>query len=62
MTDPCAGKPVQWAAKFCKFALEVVRRPEEAKGFVLLKRRWIVERTLGRLVRWRHLVKDDEFL
>lgn len=57
-----AGRPVEWAARFCKFALEIVRRPEEAKGFVLVKRRWIVERTLGWLVRWRRLVKDYEFL
>ncbi len=40
--------------------VEVMQRPKEAKGFVLVKKRWIVERTLGWL-RWsRRLVQDDE--
>jgi transposase len=40
--------------------VEVVLRPKETKGFVLVKKRWIVERTLGWL-RWsRRLVQLPE--
>jgi putative transposase len=40
--------------------LEVVRRPEGSKGFVLLPKRWGVERTLAWLGRCRRNSKDDE--
>jgi putative transposase len=40
--------------------LEVVRRPAEAKGFVLLPKRWVVERTLAWFGRCRRHSKDDE--
>ena len=43
-------------------ALLVVSRPRGAKGFVLLPRRWVVERTLGWLGRWRRLSRDYEHL
>ncbi len=42
--------------------LIVVSRPRGAKGFVLLPRRWVVERTLGWLGRWRRLSRDYEHL
>jgi putative transposase len=42
--------------------LIVVRRVAGAAGFVLLPRRWVVERTLGWLGRWRRLSKDYEEL
>ncbi len=32
------------------------------KGFVVLPRRWVVERTFGWLGRWRRLSKDYEHL
>ncbi len=42
--------------------VQVVLRPREAKGFVLVKKRWIVERTFG-WWRWsRRLVQDYEQL
>ena len=41
---------------------DIVKRPEGTKGFLLLPRRWIVERTLGWLNRYRRLSKDYEFL
>ena len=40
--------------------LEVVERAADAKGFVVLKRRWVVERTFGWLNKCRRLSKDYE--
>jgi putative transposase len=42
--------------------LEIVKRPEGIKGFLLLPKRWIVERTLAWLGRYRRLSKDYEYL
>jgi putative transposase len=44
------------------WVLEVVRRPAKAVGWVLLKRRWVVERTFAWLGRIRRLSKDYERL
>jgi putative transposase len=43
-------------------ALIIVRRSAGVTGFVVLPRRWVVERTLGWLGRWRRLSKDYEEL
>ena len=40
--------------------LQIVRRPHGAKGFVLLPKRWVVERTFAWLGRWRRLNRDYE--
>ena len=40
--------------------LEIVRRPDGAQGFVLLPKRWVVERTFSWLGRWRRLSRDYE--
>jgi transposase len=42
--------------------LEIVKRSDTAKGFQLLPKRWIVERTFGWLGRCRRLAKDFENL
>lgn len=42
--------------------LVIVRRSAGSAGFVLLPRRWVVERTLGWLGRWRRLARDYEEL
>ena len=42
--------------------VEIVKRSDTVKGFVLLPRRWIVERTIGWLNRCRRLAKDWECL
>lgn len=56
-----AGQLVEWVGVFCKVVLQIVRRDENQKGFVLLARRWVVERTFGWLGRYRRLSKDYEF-
>jgi len=43
-----------------KWTVEIVKRSDTAKGFVLLPRRWVVERTLAWLNRNRRLAKDFE--
>ncbi len=51
---------VAWVKQHCGWVLEIVRRPEGAKGFVVLPRRWVVERTIAWLTRSRRLSKDYE--
>jgi putative transposase len=43
-----------------KWTIEIVQRPDGVKGFVLLPRRWVVERTFAWLGRSRRLAKDFE--
>jgi transposase len=40
--------------------IEIVKRPDDAKGFVVLAKRWVVERTFAWLGRCRRLAKDWE--
>ena len=40
--------------------MEIVKRSDDMKGFVVLPRRWVVERTFSRFGRTRHLAKDFE--
>jgi transposase len=42
--------------------IEIARRSDQAKGFVMLPRRWVVERTIAWLNRCRRLAKDWENL
>ena len=42
--------------------LEVVKRPEAKRGFVLLPRRWVVERSFAWMARFRRLARDYERL
>ncbi|NEA56218.1 IS5 family transposase [Streptomyces sp. SID13666] len=40
--------------------LEIVKRTDDMEGFVVLPRRWVVERTLGWLMQHRRLARDYE--
>jgi putative transposase len=51
---------IERVKRFFWWALEIVKRPKEQKGFMVLRRRWVVERTLGWLGRYRRLSKDYE--
>ncbi|GAA4887332.1 IS5 family transposase [Streptomonospora salina] len=53
---------LNWAYEKWRLVVEIVRRPEGAKGFQVLPRRWVVERTFGWLVRNRRLARDYERL
>ena len=56
--------PRATAAARCsgRWRLRIVRRPQAARGFVVLPKRWIVERTLAWLTRCRRLARDLENL
>ncbi len=57
------GELVAWVKQlrpFGKLRLEIVKRPEQCKGFHLVRKRWIVERTFGWLMKCRRLVRDYE--
>jgi putative transposase len=57
------GRPFkQWVAQTCGWLWEVVKRNSDLKGFHVLPRRWVVERTFGWLNNYRRLSKDYEEL
>ena len=56
------GKLVERVEKAYGWTLEVVKRPKDTKGWVVLPRRWVVERTFGWLGRYRRLSRDYEGL
>ncbi len=45
---------------YLDFIVEIIRRRDGAKGFEVLPRCWVVERTFGWMTRWRRLVRDYE--
>lgn len=55
-----AGRLVLWAKSALHLAVTVVKRSDNTSGFVVLPRRWVVERTFGWLLRHRRLVRDYE--
>ena len=49
---------VEWCQEKRGVTLEVVTKDKEQSGFVLQKRRWVVERTFSWLSAHRRLVRD----
>ena len=57
------GTPFMWwVMDLYRWIVQVVLRPQEHKGFVLLRKRWVVERTFGWLMGCRRLVRDYALL
>jgi putative transposase len=56
------GKLLDWVVDHCWFILQPVLRCDDVKGFVVLPRRWVVERTFAWLTQCRRLSKDYEVL
>ena len=50
----------RWCDERGGWELETIERDQEAEGFKVLPKRWIVERTFGWLIRNRRLSKDYE--
>ncbi len=61
--DHCdTGEQAQDAARKSNIELIVVKRPDASREFVLLPKRWVVERSLAWLSRFRRLGRDLERL
>jgi putative transposase len=57
-----AGQLIDWTRKLGRWVLAIVKRADDAKGFTVLPKRWIVERTFAWFGRYRRLSKDYETL
>jgi len=49
---------MMWVMDTCRWIIEIVLRPQQTKGLVVLKKCWGVERTFGWLMGCRRLVRD----
>jgi putative transposase len=56
-----AGKLIRWVSSFCQWVLEIVKRDDDVKGFQLLPKRGVVERTVSWSSHGRRLSKHDEY-
>ena len=56
------GQVLAWAWMRCRLVLQVVLRQDDQRGFAVLPRRWVVERTFAWLDQARRLSKDYEEL
>jgi putative transposase len=57
-----AGRLIDWVKRTYGWLLRTVLRPAGSQGFVLLPRRWVVERTFAWLLRYRRLARDYEYV
>jgi transposase len=55
-----AGRLLDWAHTFLRTTLHIVRKPTGQRGFVVIPRRWAVERTFAWLTAHRRLARDYE--
>jgi putative transposase len=57
-----AGKLVEWVRQDCGWELAIVKRNDDVKGFAVVPKRWVSERTFGWLNKYRLLSKEYEVL
>ncbi|HEU5475652.1 MAG TPA: transposase [Actinophytocola sp.] len=57
-----AGKLLGWTRTSLTIVLQIVKRSDDTTGFVVLPRRWVVERSLAWITRHRRCVRDYERL
>lgn len=56
-----AGQLIAWVWGWWQVAVQIIKRSDPARGFEVLPKRWVVERTFGWLGDYRRLSKDYEF-
>ena len=56
------GPFVDWVKEHYEIDVEIVKRTDDLKGFKVVPRRWVVERTFGWFGRFKRLSKDYELL
>ena len=56
-----AGKLVDYVVLMLSWILQIIKRGDDQKGFKILPRRWVVERTFGWLMNYRRLGRNYEF-
>ncbi|MFC4068635.1 hypothetical protein [Actinoplanes subglobosus] len=54
------GRLVDWAAETLATTVEIVRKPAGQVGFVVLPKRWVIERRIAWLTAHRRLARDYE--
>jgi transposase len=57
-----AGRLVVWTQRVLTLTVQIVKRSDDIKGFVVLPRRWVVERTFAWISKNRRCVRDYETL
>ncbi len=55
-----AGKLIAWTKLVCGWLVVTILKAVGQKGFVVLPRRWVVERTFGWFMKYRRLARDYE--
>jgi len=58
--DAAYEAAVGWARAFARWHLDLVRKPGDRKGFVVLPSRWVVEQAFAWLMNSRRLARDHE--
>jgi putative transposase len=61
-TSDLSGELVKWVKRTFDVALEIVLRSDDVNGFVVLPKRWVVERTFARFGFYHRLSKEYEQL
>lgn len=57
-----AGKLVTWAKRHLHLTIKTISRPKDTTGFIVLPRRWVVERSLAWMMNARRHARDYERL